>query len=119
MWLATRYGFYSVVRKSPTEFHVRGRIRRDLENLLELTGRRHPIHEWPTADYRYRVIVDHRTFSELMAALALALDYPNFKEAIAATPDQREKLPAFHQVWAMLARFQELSGSGSPPPGEG
>ena len=35
MWLATKHGFYSIVQKSNGHFHVRGRMRQDLENLID------------------------------------------------------------------------------------
>ena len=107
MWLATKHGFYSIVQKSADEFHVRSRVRKDLENLLQLTDRRAPIHDWSGADYRYRIIVTKAGFTEVMAMLATSLDYPNFKSAIARTPDQRDKLDAFHRIWAIMAHLQE------------
>ena len=106
MWLATQHGFYSIVRKAPSEFHIRGRVRKDLENLLLLVDKDHAILEWPLADYRFRIIVQKQDFTEIMAALALALDYPNFKACIAATPDQRPKLKAFHEIWELLSDLQ-------------
>ena len=42
MWLMTKHGFYSIVQKKQGEFHVRARVRKDLENLQErvpLAGR--------------------------------------------------------------------------------
>jgi hypothetical protein len=107
MWLATKHGFYSIVHKSNGHFHVRGRVRKDLENLIALVGLETELHEWPLADYRYRVIVTRAQFTRIMAALALDLDYPNFKSQIAATPDQRGKLSAFHEIWEILSRLQE------------
>jgi len=111
MWLATQHGFYSIVQKAPDEFHVRARVRSDLENLLRLVGAATPVYEWPAADYRYRVIVGRRQLIEIMAALALSLDYPNFKQQIASLPSQRPKLDAFHEVWAIMAGLQESARS--------
>lgn len=108
MWLATQHGFYSIVQKSPDEFHVRSRIRKDLENLLQLVRQDHEIHAWEGADYRYRVIVGQSDFIEIMAKLALALDYPNFKSQIARLPDQRNKLHAFHEIWSIMAGLQRI-----------
>jgi len=106
MWIATKHGFYSIVQKRDDEYHVRGRVRQDLENLLHLVRLDLAIEDWPGADYRYRIIVGRKTFSGIMAALALDLDYPNFKAEIASSPDQHEKIEAFHQVWRILARLQ-------------
>jgi len=35
MWLLTKHGAYSLVKKSENQFHVRARVRWDLENLVE------------------------------------------------------------------------------------
>lgn len=107
MWLATKHGFYSIVQKAPQTYHVRGRMRADLENLLQLIEGEHTIHEWPSADYRYRIIVDQVALTGIMAALAVSLDYPNFKNQIAREPDQRVKLDAFHEVWSIMAGLQD------------
>jgi hypothetical protein len=106
MWLATKHGFYSIVQKPPGQYHVRARIRQDLVNLLALVRRDLEIHDWPAADYRYRIIVAQRDLGEIMAALAVSLDYTNFKNQIARSPDQSGKLDAFHEIWAILARLQ-------------
>ena len=107
MWLATQHGFYSIVQKSPGEYHVRGRVQNDLENLLRLVGTAHQIQTWEGADYRYRIIVGERDFTAIMAALALDLDYPNFKNQIASLPDQQEKLDSFHHIWGIIAQLQK------------
>lgn len=102
-----KHGFYSIVQKGPEAYHVRGRLRGDLENLLQLIGREYEIHEWSSADYRFRIIVDQAGVAAIMAALAVSLDYPNFKNQIAREPDQQVKLDAFHRVWAIMAALQE------------
>ncbi len=85
---------------------MRSRLRKDLQNLLQLTGKEHVIQAWDGADYRYRIVVPQSDFIEIMAKLALALDYPNFKSQIARLPDQREKLHAFHEIWSIMADLQ-------------
>ena len=35
MWICSQLGFFSIVRKTPGEFHIRARLRRDLVNLCE------------------------------------------------------------------------------------
>ncbi len=109
MWLATKHGFYSIVKKQSGQFHVRARVRRDLVNLVRLLEENFEILEWPSADYRYRILVDQRDLGAIMAALALSLDYPNFKSQIARTRDQQPKLAAFHEVWAILAGLSDDS----------
>ena len=84
MWLATKYGFYSIVQKQPPDdgdpavYHVRARVRQDLENLLAASALAMEILEWPEADYRYRIVIHQRELFDLMCLLAENLDYPNF-----------------------------------------
>lgn len=113
MWLATKYGFFSVVQKQapddgePAVYHVRARVRTDLENLLKATGLTQEIQEWPKADYRYRIIAGQQEVFEIMSHLAESLDYDNFKSMIAETKDQRHKLHAYHDVWSIMAYLQK------------
>ena len=79
MWLATKFGFDSIVQKQAAsdgspDFHVRARIRTDLENILAATGLCREIHEWPDADYRYRVLLDKEELAQLMTVLTGTLD---------------------------------------------
>ena len=117
MWLATKLGFYSIVQTQPPDdgdaavYHVRARVREDLENLLRVTGLQREILAWPTADYRFRIMASQQEVFEIMGALAESIDYDNFKGAIAATPDQRQRLDAYHKVWSTLAH--ELGSSPS------
>ena len=67
----------------------------------------HEIQEWPDADYRYRVIIDQKELAQLMAVLAGTLDYGNFKSMIAATPGQRGKLHAYHEIWGVMANLKK------------
>lgn len=115
MWLATQHGFYSIVRKAPEEYHIRARFRNDLVNLLQLSGLGLQVHCWEEADYRYRIIANRREFLSVMASLAIFLDYPNFKARIAETPDQQEKLAAFHEIWEILGRLQKDGTEAIPP----
>ena len=50
MWRMTKLGFYSIVARKPGEFHVRGREKQDLENLLE----RVPLPGWGSGSTRLR-----------------------------------------------------------------
>lgn len=102
MWLMTKFGFYSIVRKKPGEYHVRSRERRDLDNLVKgvpLTGAK--IVDTPEADYASRIVTDEATVLAILAFLGQTLDYPNFKGKIDADPDQRHK--PYHEVWRVMA----------------
>jgi hypothetical protein len=106
MWLATQHGFYSIVQKESDLFFVRARVRKDLENLLELAELNLEIQEWPDADYRYRIFVDFNTLLEVMVQFTARLDYPNFKGRVYEKEDQSHKLGAYHRVWETIAALQ-------------
>lgn len=107
MWLMTQHGFYSIVQKRDGCFHVRARVRKDLENVLELMGWSYEIEEWPRADYRYRILIEHSQVLQLLQQMALHIDYANFKNRIHELPDQKDKSSAYARVWGVMAGFQE------------
>ena len=49
MWIASKYGFYSIIRKDDG-FHVRGRLKGDLKNLKEHSELDCEVLKWDTAD---------------------------------------------------------------------
>jgi hypothetical protein len=104
MWLMTKHGFYSIVQKKPGEFHIRSRVRKDLENLVQrvpLAGSK--IHDTTGADYSFRVIVGKDEVLSVMEFLGNTLDYSNFKSKIARTPDQDQKHHVYSDVWSLLS----------------
>jgi hypothetical protein len=112
MWLATKYGFYSIVQKrdgyiDKQLYQVRARVRRDLENLLELTKLDREILAWPKADYRYRFLASFQDLIAIMNSLAESLDYDDFKATITKRKDQSAKLTAYHDLWRNLAQLQK------------
>ena len=110
MWLMTKHGFYSIVEKTPGEFHVRGRERQDLESLLQ--GVPLPdaeLIETPDADYRFRIVVSRDSLLAILKFLGETLDYSNFKGKIDRTPDQRRK--PYHEVWRVMADALGAYGS--------
>jgi hypothetical protein len=107
MWLATQHGFYSIVQKEQGIYYVRARVRQDLENLLRVSGLESEVHAWPTADYRYRIIIGPKDFLTVMTCLSAAVDYPNFKSCVAQQADQRRKLDAYHEIWGIMMELQQ------------
>lgn len=113
MWIASKLGFFSVVQKASGEWHIRARVRQDLVNLIRVAYSNTAevvaqIEEWPAADYRWRLIVrDADEFAGLVTSLADTVTYANFKAEVGETPDQEEKLPAYHQLWHALHELQE------------
>jgi hypothetical protein len=106
MWLFTQFGFYSIVRKKDG-IHVRGRVRKDLENLKNAAALQQEIVKWDGADYRYRMLVDDRALRKIMTVLADELDYDNFKNRVTTLSDQRAKLGAYHGVWGLMTDLQD------------
>ncbi|PTY06785.1 hypothetical protein DB346_00555 [Verrucomicrobia bacterium LW23] len=105
MWLFTQHGFFSVVRKKEG-WHLRARARRDLLNL-GLT----PVESYKGSDYPWRVIItEPAQWQGIMLKLAESVDYPNFKGRIAETPDQRHRLHAYHEIWALMEGDQRRAG---------
>ena len=107
MWIASQFGFYSIVCKGEDQFHVRARVRSDLENLLVATDLDEKIHENDISDYKYRLVVGHDAVRKITSTLAETLDYSNFKNKIAETPSQEPKLHAYHCIWEVMHSEQE------------
>ena len=106
MWLATQHGFYSIVQKPGSQFHVRTRCKQDIENLIALVGLEAPLHHTTDGDYAWRIIVGQPEVNAIMAALATSIDYSNFKGRIHETHDQEDKLPAYSRLWSQMLAYQ-------------
>jgi hypothetical protein len=97
----TRIGFFSIVTKSASEWQVRSRSKQDLQDLLHLCPEvGSAILDTPGRDYPYRIIVTRPDLDIVMLALAETVTYPNFKDAAARAPGQRQK--PYHEVWAIM-----------------
>ncbi len=107
MWLMTQHGFYSIVCKGDDAFHIRARVKRDLEYLNEIMGWKLKIHSSSDTDYRYRIIVSRICMLEVLQAIGERIDYGNFKNRVHSTPDQAAKSTAYANVWAELYRLQK------------
>ncbi|MCB8988116.1 MAG: hypothetical protein H6661_10255 [Ardenticatenaceae bacterium] len=131
MWLATKFGFFSVVahRDDPDLVLVRGRSRDDLEQLRGFAeGRDVDVPEIVTSlwgDYCCRIFMPRAAWEHLGAALTADIDYPNFKQQVHGDP---ERDAAYMQMWSIMRRFQEQKlGTGyyceehryNPPPNSG
>jgi hypothetical protein len=110
VWLVTERGFYSVVDKGDREgfLCVRARVRQDLHNLFELDSMnayRDEVIETENSDYRFRVYVSREDWTAATADLAGQIDYPNFKNEVAAMQG-RERERIYMGVWSALANLQ-------------
>ena len=107
MWIASKFGFYSIVCKDDDEFHIRARLRVDLENLLAATNLDEDINQSDRADYRYRLVVGSDAVKKVFSILCESINYPNFKNQIAETPSQKGKLDAYHDIWSVMYSEQK------------
>jgi hypothetical protein len=107
MWLCTQLGFYSIVHKEPDTFHIRARCREDLDQLAQAAGTGTPIASCAGSDYPWRILCSTADLPRFMSALTASIDYGNFKSAIAASPTQRPKLPAYHDIHHRMVEWQQ------------
>ncbi|MCB1147858.1 MAG: hypothetical protein KDK38_13745 [Leptospiraceae bacterium] len=107
MWLATKFGFFSIVYKEGS-YHVRAREKTDLEELLRVTEIRADVQTWPNADYRYRTLITSQSdLSRIFQVLSESIDYNNFKNAIGDSATQKKKLKPYLKIWQTMYEVQE------------
>ena len=130
MWIATQYGFFSIVKNQrkdePNTMQIRERCRGDLENLQQLyidkweatrmedidpewgklSSDAPQIIETPQADYGFRMIVHLMQLMFFMSCICQGIDYPNFKNMIHDNPDQADKLQAYSDIWSVMYDYQ-------------
>ena len=85
MWLFTETGFVSAVQHRDNDdlLVVRSRDRKSLEPLSKATTAEITTNAY--SDYPYRVIVHKADFNTWVSDSIKFLDYPNFKNQVAAT----------------------------------
>jgi hypothetical protein len=106
MWLCTKLGFFSIVLKDADTIHIRARCREDLEALAYAAGMGEPVSSYPGSDYPWRILCPAVELPRFMSALTTSIDYDNFKNAIAASPSQRSKLHAYHDIHHHMLKWQ-------------
>jgi hypothetical protein len=129
MWIFTTIGFYSAVahrddvskkarkrlkkRGKDARIVVRGRVRRDLENLAdlycEMYGHRPAVIESDTSDYPVRIVIPKHRWALIIAALADDVDYPDFKSTVKAAQGH-ERYSVYTKVWTALHALQRRQG---------
>jgi hypothetical protein len=118
MWIMSRHGFFSVVKKpgcAPDELEVRARCRRDLEVLQMQTGVKSKILANAGTDYPFRIRMTWEVWAKFLADEAMAIDYPNFKDAVlfgkSETPRRRKhRHDVYLDVWRALLSLSEKPG---------
>lgn len=114
MWLFTTIGFFSVVshRDAAHTVVIRSRVREDLEALrthhlpdLEIVAN-------AGTDYAFRAFVSRDEWEHAAQQLARDVDYPNFKDAVAARQGSA-RAHAYLEIWATMHRLQETAAGKS------
>ncbi len=111
MWILTRDGFVSVVQETEGEHKgdlvVRARERGALEALRRHAPTLSEIVIRPDRDYRYRAWLKRESLAAALAAMALEIDYPNFKAEAERVNGRRSRyVDALHDLWWRLGRLQ-------------
>ena len=114
MWLCTKLGFFSIVHKSPSTFHIRARCREDLDALAAAAGTGTPVPSFPGSDYPWRILCPAADLPTYLAALTHTIDYPNFQIRHRRLPHpapQTPRLPRHPQQDGKMAarRKSEMS----------
>ena len=109
MWLFTTDGFYSIVTAGEfdEDVQVRARARGDLDRLRERwlpeLGESVTI---PNRDYPWRSFTDRRSLADCLSRIALALDYDNFKDAVADRLSH-ERAHDYLGVWGACRKISD------------
>lgn len=106
MWLFTETGFVSAVqhRDNPDLLVVRGRDRISLEPLAG--SAQTDITTNATSDYPYRTIVSKDLFNTWVSQQIDFLDYPNFKNQVAATRGKKFA-HTLGSVWSTMLNAED------------
>jgi hypothetical protein len=118
MWVFTRSGFFSVVKKpgcAPDELEVRARCRRDLEVLQKQTGVKSKILANAGTDYPFRIPMRREIWAKFLADEAMEIEYANFKDEVLfgnrETPRRRRhRHDVYFEVWRALLSLSETPG---------
>jgi hypothetical protein len=118
MWIATKFGFYSMANKPAEQFpeyesviHVRGRGRDDMRRLIDLMAGLKlkitpEISYREEVDYNYRIFVHPDDLPRVLFRLGKNLDYQSFKGMVSESDHQKHKLGAYCSFWSdMLSAF--------------
>jgi hypothetical protein len=102
MWIFLNDGFFSIVEsyEDKSKFLVRARIKGDLERVFG----DHEVLETPYNDYRFRMILDKKYVTNIIANRIENIDYSNFKNSI--SPKLESLKSACSKVWRVMFETQ-------------
>jgi hypothetical protein len=106
MWIFTTDGFFSAVadRDDADMIVVRSRVWADTARFTKSLGFGVVV-ETPEADYGFRVRVPRSSWVEYVTGAAKAIDYANFKAAIAVRQGS-DRAHIYADVWSVMRALQ-------------
>jgi hypothetical protein len=115
MWLATRYGWFSLAcaykdANSPAggldknKIMIRARRREHLERLKQRFDLLEPIISTPRNDYPFRLVLPKSVVKPLVADLVGEMTWSNFKGEAKAYVDEPGYTTGLHEVWGVMRR---------------
>ncbi len=118
MWLCTTDGFYSIVQKDgPPDrpFCVRGRVKDDLKNFLNIINKNHyQVFNSGRSDYRYRCFISLDDFKKFLNYQAENLNYNNFKNAVSEKESNHLRANIYMDVWSTLFDLRHIDDTVDP-----
>ena len=104
MWVFMNDAFLSVVknRNDDSGVVVRARVKGDLENVF---GQEHEVIESDNSDYRFRMFLDQKYVSDVIAKRVDEIEYNNFKNSISKNDYERKSY--YTRVWSVMFDWQE------------
>lgn len=107
MWLYANNAFLSIVEWRDDENYllVRARFPTDINAVFPNAQ----VHETPSADYRYRAVIERDEVAEAMARQAYACTYDNFKNSIPHS--DRDRHDTYLACWMEMKRAQDRAHS--------
>lgn len=112
MWIATDFGFFSIVEKewdkADDTLTVRARVRGDLVSFMSLAGEQAVIVEDAEADYHYRIQLPRSVVGTTLMRAVDFLDYSNFKAQVGQTQGGK-RAAIYAAVWGVLLRLTDLN----------
>jgi ADP-ribose pyrophosphatase YjhB (NUDIX family) len=114
MWIMTTIGFFSIVQKPEDKYDdtltIRSWVKSDLialrDQYLHNLG---PIVVHSGTDYQYRARAPRTDVSAALEKLTQAIDYDNFKNAVAIHQDY-SRASLYGKVWSILYNLSEKKG---------
>jgi hypothetical protein len=108
MWIGSKLGFFSIVKKDqPENWQVRARCEMDLRRLVEAARLPTHIVTTPQSEYPFCISVNARGLEQVFEVLSASVDYPSFKQCIDSLPHQRPKLEAYEDFCKGMRKLQE------------